>query len=61
MFAQNINNSHELPFQERELTLPMALSTMVRGFMTCKSTVNRKWTPLTNQEYSSVRQRTRAM
>ncbi|XP_021915131.1 cell cycle checkpoint protein RAD17 isoform X2 [Zootermopsis nevadensis] len=48
-------------FRERELTLPMALSTMVRGFMTCKSTVNRKWTPLTNQEYSSVRQRTRAM
>lgn len=48
-------------FQERELTLPMALSTMARGFMTCKSTVNRKWTPLTNQEYFTVRQRTRAV
>lgn len=48
-------------FRERELTLPMALSTMARGFMTCKSTASRKWTPLTNQEYFTVRQRTRAM
>ncbi|PNF18130.1 hypothetical protein B7P43_G02620 [Cryptotermes secundus] len=48
-------------FQERELTLPMALSTMTRGFMTCKSLVKRKWTPLTNQEYFTVIQRTRAV
>ncbi|GFG39464.1 hypothetical protein Cfor_08413 [Coptotermes formosanus] len=48
-------------FRERELTLPMALSTLARGFMTCKSTASRKWTPLTNQEYFTVRQRTRAV
>ncbi|KAJ9598962.1 hypothetical protein L9F63_010556 [Diploptera punctata] len=48
-------------FRERDLTLPMALSTITRGFMTCSATANRKWMPLTNQENASVRKRTQAL
>ncbi|XP_069693790.1 cell cycle checkpoint protein RAD17-like [Periplaneta americana] len=48
-------------FRERDLTLPMALSTLTRGFMTCKSSASRKWTPLTNQEHFAVREKIHLM